>query len=206
MKTWMEVGRRSPGWPRKAPQRRHRPCPPLPYLRCPPPPPLRSALRAPGRVPARSPPPALALRSLSELRGSSPVRDKKGPLFFSLLLSPPVPPLLSPSLEKEGARCGRCRVGRNGAGRAVLGTSSHVSPYVTYKMPISPMPRHPGRRQECLCPAPQLPPPAALPEPRGEGRATGYRFSSSIPPQPPPKTNPGLPRVLDSAAPKGSAT
>ena len=48
-------------------------------------------------------------------------------------------------------------------------------------------------------------PPAALPEPRGEGRTTGYRSSASVPPQPPPETIPGPPRVLGSTAPKGSA-
>lgn len=43
-------------------------------------------------------------------------------------------------------------------------------------MPVSPMPRLPGRRQECLCPAPQLPPPS-----RGPPRAEGRRQNHGVP-------------------------
>lgn len=199
--------------PRMAPQSPAAPAPPVPAAPLP-------ALPA---SPAASP----RSRSTGTRPGPLPAALHRPPLTFgapglvsragyerAAFLSPfavpsrSPPTLPPPPAWKRGVRAaGRCRVSRNGAGRAVLGTSSHVSPYVTYKCPFLRCLGSRGGGRNASAPLrSSLLPPAALPEPRGEGRTTGYRFSASVPPQPPPETIPGPPRVLGSTAPKGSAT
>lgn len=158
-------------------------------------------------APRRPPSPSAHFRS-SGARLPSGIRKGRFSFPFCCPLPlPPNPPPPPPAWKRGVRAAGRCRVSRNGAGRAVLGTSSHVSPYVTYKCPFLRCLGSRGGGRNASAPLrSSLLPPAALPEPRGDGRTTGYRFSASVPPQPPPETIPGPPRVLGSTAPKGSAT
>lgn len=96
------------------------------------------------RLPPASPRPLH--RSLWELRGSSPEQENSGMAGrgggAAFLFPFPSPPPESPpppawkrgcELEKGGTSCREGLFQEKKSERAVLGTDSHVSPYVTYK-------------------------------------------------------------------------